>query len=114
MRLSGAMPMMGRSRWVMSNSTMKERKKTSPMRRPCMPGGEGWTHVWLVRARNQEVKGTCHCRPPTSTQNDLPSSHRFVKSLNGTLLSFPPRVSPGITRHDVPLSMIDGRYGSSA
>mmetsp|Transcript_68515 Transcript_68515/g.142836 ORF Transcript_68515/g.142836 Transcript_68515/m.142836 type:complete len:330 (+) Transcript_68515:233-1222(+) len=114
LRFSGAIPMMGRSRCVMSNSTMNERKNTSPMSRPCIPGGDGCTHVWLVRARNQEEKGTCHCLPPISTQNDLPSSQRLVKSLKGTLLSLPPSVSPGITRHEVPESMIEGRYGSSA
>mmetsp|Transcript_24002 Transcript_24002/g.54503 ORF Transcript_24002/g.54503 Transcript_24002/m.54503 type:complete len:233 (+) Transcript_24002:652-1350(+) len=107
------MPMIGRSRCVMSNSTMKERKKTSPMSSPCMPAGDGCTHVWFVRARNHDENGTCHCLPPMPTQNDLPSSHRLVKSLNGTFFSFPPSESPGITRQEVPLSMMDGRNGSS-
>merc|ERR1719263_1542952 len=105
--------MIGRSRCVMSNSTMNDLKKTSPISSPCMPAGEGCTHVWFVRARNHDEKGTCHSRPPTPSQKDLPSSQRLVKSLKGTLLSLPPSVSPGITRHEVPESMIDGRKGSS-
>eukprot|EP00287_Rhodomonas_sp_CCMP768_P024054 CAMPEP_0202840682 /NCGR_PEP_ID=MMETSP1389-20130828/56418_1 /ASSEMBLY_ACC=CAM_ASM_000865 /TAXON_ID=302021 /ORGANISM="Rhodomonas sp., Strain CCMP768" /LENGTH=50 /DNA_ID=CAMNT_0049517359 /DNA_START=147 /DNA_END=296 /DNA_ORIENTATION=+ len=39
--LSLAIPMMGRSSSSMSNSTMYDRKNTSPISSPCIPSGEG-------------------------------------------------------------------------
>jgi hypothetical protein len=50
---------------VMSNSTTYSRKKTSPTNRPCMPSGEGCTHVWSVSARylgtgDQMTSQGCH------------------------------------------------------
>mmetsp|Transcript_6017 Transcript_6017/g.14667 ORF Transcript_6017/g.14667 Transcript_6017/m.14667 type:complete len:231 (+) Transcript_6017:706-1398(+) len=103
------MPMIGRSRCVMSNSTMKERKKTSPMSSPCMPAGDGCTHVCSVSARYHDDAGISHFLPPTTSQNDLVWLQCLANVSHGTFFSAPPELSAGITRHDVPESRIDGR-----
>ena len=73
----------------MSNSTMYERKKTSPMSRPCMPSGDGCTHVWSVSARYQLSKGISHVFCPIDIQKLRCFFQCLAKSSQGTLLSCP-------------------------
>mmetsp|Transcript_11288 Transcript_11288/g.26270 ORF Transcript_11288/g.26270 Transcript_11288/m.26270 type:complete len:250 (-) Transcript_11288:451-1200(-) len=101
------MPMTGRVA-VMSNSTTYWRKKTSPTRSPDIPAGEGCTHVWSLSARYHDSKGIFHVFWPTVSQKFLPFSHFAAKSSHGTLASCPFMLSLGITRHDVPESMMEG------
>mmetsp|Transcript_64161 Transcript_64161/g.157841 ORF Transcript_64161/g.157841 Transcript_64161/m.157841 type:complete len:230 (-) Transcript_64161:492-1181(-) len=101
------MPMMGLCS-VMSNSTTYSRKKTSPTSSPCIPAGEGCTHVWSVSARYQEEKGISHVFCPIVSQKFLPLAHLAAKSSQGTLASCPCMLSEGITRQEVPESMIEG------
>mmetsp|Transcript_36625 Transcript_36625/g.73910 ORF Transcript_36625/g.73910 Transcript_36625/m.73910 type:complete len:221 (-) Transcript_36625:324-986(-) len=92
----------------MSNSTMYSRKNTSPTSRPCMPAGEGWTQVWSVSARYHEENGISQVFCPMSSQNDRPFFQCFAKSSHGMLASWPCMLSAGMTRQEVPESMMEG------